>query len=452
MRLGAKTDGALLQRALEGAPVPAGDLADLADLGDRADLGALVALAREVESVADPALAPRAAFVADLRLRLLDEPLAAAPGERPDGAPTVVRFGRRARSLVAAAAVVIALAGVLGALSRSALPGDRLYPVKQLLGRVGLELQREPFGRGLAHLDQAREHVGDAERLLARSHADGESSDGVASEAAQPPASGSGRDPGLESGLDPGLDLELASALDAATESSTDGQAALLEAYRSLRQADPLLALNEYYAGIVPTVDGLATVPLPSAATTAWQRLRDVLEQGRDATLRELAACSSCGDASAQARSLLSDLAGDAVSGPTSPSTSSPPSPTRRPSSTTAGTNGSTGPSGTRATGDPSTGSSPSSPGRSASSPADRTGGSSDADGSAPSAPVRLPTLGVTSSAISAGGGGVSLPAPLPTVSLPGAAVDTSAATLGGGAVTLPGATLSVPTVSVPLP
>ena len=65
---------------------------------------------------------------------------------------------------------------------------------------------------------------------------------------------------------------------------------------------------------------------------------------------------------------------------------------------------------------------------------------------------MRLPSVGVTSTSLSVGGGGVTLPDPLPTVSLPGAGVNTSGVTLGGGGVTLPGATVSVPIVTVPLP
>ncbi|HET7799449.1 MAG TPA: hypothetical protein VFL38_03450, partial [Humibacillus xanthopallidus] len=160
MQLGANADGALLQRALEGRPVDAPEIAPL------------VAVVREVEDVDSSGLAPRADFVAGLRQRLLDEPAvgalgAASGGDRSprvdtsDRGPAVVRFGRRSRILVAAAAVLLVLAGGLGALSRSALPGDRLYPVKQLLDRVALEVQREPLGLGLTHLAQAREHVSD---------------------------------------------------------------------------------------------------------------------------------------------------------------------------------------------------------------------------------------------------------------------------------------------------
>jgi hypothetical protein len=413
MQLRADADGVLLQRALEGQ-------------GNDPGVAPLVKLVREIEAIEQPGLAPRADFVAGLRQRLLDAPAGDAPATATAGGragtadhgsdhgPAVVRFGRRARVLVAAVAVLLALAGSLGALSRSALPGDRLYPVKQLLDRVVLEVQRESLGLGLTHLAQAREHVADAEQLLAQAH-----EHGGADRSAAP----------AEGDLDRALDADLAAALDAATQSTREGHTVLLDAYRSLRRGDALTSLSDYYAQIVPDVDALHAGPLPSAATAAWQRLHDLLEQDRDATLRELATCTTCGVASAQARSLLArETSTAAPTGiPTSTATSTPTSTTRQ-GATATPTSGSTRPS-------------------PKSSDAASGDGSSSPDGSVP-----LPTAGVTSTGVSVGGGGVELPAPLPTVSLPGAGVNPSRATVGGGAVTLPGATVSAPTLTVPLP
>ena len=385
---------------------------------------------REIEAIEQPGLAPRADFMAGLRQRLLDAPAGDAPATATAGGragtadhgsdhgPAVVRFGRRARVLVAAVAVLLALAGSLGALSRSAVPGDRLYPVKQLLDRAALEVQREALGLGLTHLAQAREHVADAEQLLAQAH-----EHGGADRSAAP----------VEGDLDRALDADLAAALDAATQSTREGHTVLLDAYRSLRRGDALTSLSDYYAQIVPAVDALHAGPLPSAATAAWQRLHDLLEQDRDATLRELATCTTCGVASAQARSLL------ARETPTAAPTGIP---TNTPTSAPTGTPTSTARQGATAT--PTSGSTRPSAKRSDAASGD---GSSSPEGS-----VRLPTVGVTSTGVSVGGGGVELPAPLPTVSLPGAGVNPSRATVGGGAVTLPGSTVSAPTLTVPLP
>ncbi len=168
MQLGANADGALLQRALDGQSV------------DDPGIAALVTIARDVEALDRRGLDPRADFVAELRHLLLEVPAGSAGSPEPRG-PAVVRFGRRARMLVAAAAVLLVLAGGIGALSRSALPGDRLYPVKQLLDRVVLELHREPVGLGRAHLDQAREHVEEAGQLIARRDATAEPGAGAGS-------------------------------------------------------------------------------------------------------------------------------------------------------------------------------------------------------------------------------------------------------------------------------
>jgi uncharacterized membrane protein YgcG len=409
MQLGANADGELLQRALEEQPV------------DDAGIASLVAVVRGVEGLEQRGLAPRANFVAALRQRLLDEPAGSDPA-RPDPAPAVLRFGRKARFLLAAAAVLLVLAGGLGALSRSALPGDRLYPVKQLIDRVVLELHRDPLGVGLTHLAQARAHVDEAEQLIVR---------------ARDEAGGTDRGAGpTDGGAAPtALDADLTSALDAAADSSTQGRTVLLEAYRSLQQAGALTSLADYYAEVVPAVEALTADPLPSAATAAWQRLHDLLVQDRDSTVRELAACTICGDASARAKALLAGQ-----------------TPTARTSGTPDGTSGSPA---SRSTGPASGPTSSPRPRQTSSAGSASSAGSSSGSGGGSSSTggiVRLPTVGVTSTSVSAGGGGVSLPAPLPTVSLPGAGVNTSGVTVGGGGVTLPGATLSVSTVTVPLP
>ena len=271
MQLGANADSALLQRALDGQEPAAPGIAGL------------VSVAREIEALDQRGLAPRADFVAELRQRLLDEPVGTSGDAAPavdDTRPSptaVVRFGRRARVLVAAAALLLVLAGGLGVLSRAAVPGDRLYPVKQLLDRVALDLRRDTVPLGLTHLAQAREHVSDAEQLLARAP-EGPIGTAVDTEPDSPDAR-----------------TDLSVALEAATASSSLGRSVLLDAYRLERRGDALTSLADFYAQTLPAVDALRTYRLPPMATTAWQRLHDVLEQGRDDTLRELAACTICG-------------------------------------------------------------------------------------------------------------------------------------------------------------
>jgi len=407
MQLGANADGALLQRALDGQSV------------DDPGIAALVTIARDVEALDRRGLDPRADFVAELRHLLLEVPAGSAGSPEPRG-PAVVRFGRRARMLVAAAAVLLVLAGGIGALSRSALPGDRLYPVKQLLDRVVLELHREPVGLGRAHLDQAREHVEEAGQLIARRDATAE--------------------PGAGADLTPEVAADIAGALDAATTSSTAAETVLREAYRSEQRSDALISLSDFYGEVGPTVDSLETAPLPPIARTAWQRLHDVLERGRDATLRELAACTTCGEASAAARALLArELQAQRAPAPSVPA--GPGGRSLEPS----------GRPGDRPTGRPTARPTDDPPGQGSSSPR-RTPGDGQRTSSPAGGAVRLPSIGVTSATLGAGGGGVTLPGPLPTLTLPVVGVTTSSVTVGGGGVTLPGATVSLPTITLPLP
>jgi hypothetical protein len=413
MQLGANADGALLQRALDGQPV------------DDPGIASLVTIARDVAALDTRGLDPRADFVEELRHLLLEVPAGAAgPPERRD--PAVLRFGRRARMLLAAAAVLLVLAGAVGAISRSALPGDRLYPVKQVLDRVVIELHREPLGLGRAYLDQAREHVEEAEQLIASRDATASGADSA--ELTADAAAG------------------LARALDAATTSTTAADTVLLGAYRSEQRVDALTSLAEFHAGVVPAVDSLGEAPLPPMARTAWQRLHDELDRGRDATLRELAACAPCGEASAAARALLAregtaprapgaTASSTGTPGPGRPAAPGSPSlqtsarPDDRPAASPTGSPTSQGPSSPRRT--PGAG-------QSASSPA---GGG-----------ARPPSTRVPSVTVEPGRGGVTPPVPVPSLTLPDVGVTTSDITVGGGQVTLPGATVSLPTITLPLP
>src|SRR6185503_9328714 len=69
-------------------------------------------------------------------------------------------FGRAFAPALAAAAV----AGVIGFLAGSALPGDALYPVRDVLGKVGLtDTAREEAGQ---HLEKASADIEAAELAL----------------------------------------------------------------------------------------------------------------------------------------------------------------------------------------------------------------------------------------------------------------------------------------------
>ena len=412
MQLGADADGALLQRALDGQSV------------DDPGIAALVTHRTRRRGARPARAGPPSDFVAELRHLLVEVPAGSAGSPEPRG-PAVVRFGRRARMLVAAAAALLVLAGGIGALSRSALPGDRLYPVKQLLDRVVLELHREPVGLGRAHLDQAREHVEEAGQLIATSRRHRRDRPGRRS-----------RDLTAEVAAD------LAGALDAATTSSTAAETVLREAYRSeqrVRCAD--LAVRLLRRG-------------RCRRSTPSRRLPCHRSPGRRGS-----GSTTCSNEAATRRCASSRRAPRVVRRPQRQGRSSRAAPgatrpQRRLSARRAGSR-SLEPSGR---------------------PGDRPIGTSDGPDPLDDPPrtgLVEPTAhsgrrrehlvaGRRCGAAAqhrgderdpgCGGGGVTLPGPLPTLSLPEVGVTTSSVTVGGGGVTLPGATVSLPTITLPLP
>src|SRR6476661_3932395 len=165
--LGPKADGELLQRALDGEPVAEPGILEL------------VAVLHAVQSVQQTGLAPRAEFVSDLRARLLaDDAADVAPAAAPlppDGTPetggtvSVLRVAAKTLKMIAAAAAsILVIGGALGFASRSAVPGDALYGVKQLLDRAAIKLAGSRYDEGLTYLAQAQEHITDARNLIDR--------------------------------------------------------------------------------------------------------------------------------------------------------------------------------------------------------------------------------------------------------------------------------------------
>jgi hypothetical protein len=166
---------------------------------------------------------------------------------------------------------------------------------------------------------------------------------------------------------------------------------------------------------------------VPSGAVPAWERLRALLAQGELEALCELSSCTGCGDRAAEAqRALELLLIGASVtgSGPTDDDQAAV-TPTATATAPAAGS-----------TVDPT--SVPDLPGVTVSVPPVTIG----------SATVGLPGVGITTTAVSGGGGGVTLPSA--TVSLPTLGVSSTVAIEGGG-VTLPGVTLTGSTLSAPL-
>ncbi|MFM6851351.1 MAG: DUF5667 domain-containing protein [Terrabacter sp.] len=433
MDLGANADGELLQRALDGERISDPGLLEL------------VAVLHAVQSLDQAGLAPRAEFVSDLRARLLaDDATTVAPivpliptgndkrddtvddtvddtgsdtptfetstegpseaaGPTQGGTVSVLRVAARPlKFLAAAAAAVLVLGGALGFASRSAVPGDALYGVKQLLDRAAVQLAGSRYDQGLTYLAQAQEHIGEARNLIDRG--------------------------------DPST-LDLDTAYDSAADATRRAQTILIEVYRSDGRADALSELSDFYTRAIPQVDAMRP-RVPAASLPAWQRLRDLLGAGQVATLRDLASCTVCGDRADQAKQLLSSLTTIRPSSAASrPSTTVPrpsaslPRP-QLPSATLPG------------------GGLPTTPRPSVPLPG---GGVSVTGGiTLPGGTINLPGAGVNSTSGGLGGGGVTLPGA--TVSIPRVGVSSTTVKVGGGGITLPGATIPVPTVVVTPP
>ena len=399
MDLGPGTDADLLQRALDGEPV------------ERPGVIELVAILHAVSAIDQARLAPRDEFVADLRGRLLSEahPIAASAttaavetdaGSAEDGNArpvSVLHVSRPVRRFAAAAAAVIVLAGGLGVASRQAAPGDLLYPIKQVLDRAAVELAGGRLELGRTHLAQAEQHVSEARELIDRG------------------------DPAAE---------DLTVAFDAAAGSTASAQSVLLDLYRSEGRPEALTEFADFVARALPQVEAMR-LDVPPGAVPAWERLRDLLTQGGQEALRELASCSTCGEAAAANLARLELLLGSPT-GTTPDAGVAPALPTL-------------------GDGLPGT---PGAPGATATAPLPADGATLPGITVAPppatigSATVRLPGAVVTSSSVSVGGGGVTLPSA--TVSLPTLVVS-STVVGGGGGATLPGVTVTAPTLSVTL-
>lgn len=253
--VGLSTAAGRFQRALTGSAPADAEIVDL------------VRLARALPPLATFTPAPEPEFVDRLGVRLREaavaragdlaarpvsparpDDVATAPGgasptphtpRRPDR-PRVVRlsgaFARRSLGAVAAAAVV--LAGV-GAASRSALPGDLLYPVKGALDSAAVSLASQGYQRGQTRLAQAQMHIGELRALL------------------------------TDDPVDP---ADVAVAVDAVTDSVTAATAQFaLDAARTHSDRSRL-ALPDFAARALPQLDALRSA-IPEAVRPAFDEL-----------------------------------------------------------------------------------------------------------------------------------------------------------------------------------
>jgi uncharacterized membrane protein len=389
MDRGLRADADLLQRALDGERVA------------QPEMATLVAVALAVSSVDSSGLAPRPEFVSELRDRLVTADLealerwtgiATTPEPEPESrrSATILHLPRRPLRLVAAAAAaVVVIATALGFASRSALPGDLLYPVKQVLDRAAVQLSGSRFDQGMTHLAQAQQHISEARDLLDQPASDAE---------------------------------EVAQALDAASDSFVQADAILREVYRTEQRTEALTELSDFVGRAGPQVDAMDS-RVPADARPAYQRLRDLLGGAGATLLQSLAQCADCGRVAEQARAILA-TSDRPTAEPTVPSgpgaatgTADGPEPAQSgPTSTTT-------PLVPRLTLPQS---------------------SVDLPG------VQVPSASLSTGSIGVGGGGVGLPSA--TVGVPSVGVTSTNAVVGGGGVVLPGFTVKLPAITATVP
>jgi hypothetical protein len=246
------------QRALDGQPVSDAAIAELVETSRHlVDLGA----------AGGPS--PDPAFVATLRERLMAEaatmpapsPVATktAAARRAAGrsAPVVVVVGRGLPRLVAgAAASALLVGGVVGAASRTTVPGQALYPVKGWLDGVQVRLATSDLDRGQTYLSQAQEHISDA------------------------------RDLAEHDGSADNVDIALRSAI----ASVRDGQRSLDTAYATTGNPQALIAMRDFTARALPQIEVLRT-DVPAQSLPLVVQLEALLRQGQEVTARRIATC-----------------------------------------------------------------------------------------------------------------------------------------------------------------
>lgn len=240
-----------------------------------AHLVELVETSRHLVDLVPTIPGPDATFVTNLRERLMSE-AARMPAPSPVAAraaaarraaarttPVVVVVGRGLPRLIAgAAASLLLVGGVVGAVSRSAVPGDALYPVKSWLDGVEVRLADNDFDRGQTYLDQAQGHISDARQLAETQHQDA-------------------------------TDINV--ALDGAIDAVRKGRQTLDTSYATTGNPQALLAMRDFTARALPQVDALRS-EVPAGSQLELGRLEALLRDTQESTARRVALCGNCTD------------------------------------------------------------------------------------------------------------------------------------------------------------
>lgn len=225
------------------------------------ELQPLVEVVGSLRSHADADLAalPRADFAAELRARLMSEAAEVLTPGSPLVLPARPR-GRRERHLVAAASAVVLLGGSAGmaAAAQDALPGDALYPVKRGIERAEAGLSMSSSGKGRDLLHQADGRLTEVQDLLA--------DDSVARSS------------------------RVSLALEDFSTQAEQGAGLLMEAYRTDRDPSSIVAVREFSAQGITTLQEIARTAPPETQeelTAAALTLREI-------DVRASGMCTTC--------------------------------------------------------------------------------------------------------------------------------------------------------------
>ncbi|MFL6106028.1 MAG: DUF5667 domain-containing protein [Marmoricola sp.] len=244
-----------------------------------AELLSTVAVLREQEIPA-----PRADFVADLRMRLMDAAdtlLLPADAELAPVLPLSAPSNRRQRRISVAAAAFVVIGGTAGvaAAAESSLPGDALYPLKRGIESAQVSLNSSDSGKGQDLLRQASTRLDEVDGLI-----DSDSSSS-----------------------------EISHTLSSFERSATDGADLLFVAYQ--RNGDPqdITRLRTMLGSQLNTLDKLSG-KAPKGSKSAFDSARAMLS---DLDLQASTLCASCGpQGSTQATLTSAQALNSLLSGP----------------------------------------------------------------------------------------------------------------------------------------
>ncbi len=287
----------LLQDAVEGGPADHPRVRDL--LPTATAVGSLAVACRPDPDFVEALGRRLQAEAAELATRQTAKPPTRSAVRTPvrrarEPKPVIVLVGRGLpRLLAGVAASLVAVGGVVGVASRSALPGQALYQVKQVLDDAAVRLANSPAEKGATRLSQAQEHIVEVARLV------------------------NGPTPA-------GSDVDV--ALHSAIDDVTQGQALLRQSFEETHNPRSLLAIEDFSARAIPQVDVLGD-RVPAGSLPLVSTLRALLGAAGDNAVQQLSSCQACGAAGETARLALAPARPASDGASALPNLAAPPAP-----------------------------------------------------------------------------------------------------------------------------